>query len=31
MDFELKNFNDDISEKELLEFIQKWNNDENIS
>ena len=31
MDFELKNFDDNVSEKELLDFIEIWNNDENIS
>ena len=31
MNFELKNFNDEVTEKELLEFIEKWNNDEKIS
>jgi 5,10-methylene-tetrahydrofolate dehydrogenase/methenyl tetrahydrofolate cyclohydrolase len=31
MDFELKNFSDNVTEKELLDFIENWNNDENIS
>jgi len=31
MNFELKNFSDNVSEKELLEFIDNWNNDKNIS
>jgi 5,10-methylene-tetrahydrofolate dehydrogenase/methenyl tetrahydrofolate cyclohydrolase len=31
MKFELKQFDENISEKELLDFIEKWNNDENIS
>jgi len=30
MNFELKNFSDDVTEIELLEFIENWNNDENI-
>jgi len=31
MNFELKTFPENVTEKELLEFIEKWNNDDNIS
>ncbi|MCD5380572.1 bifunctional 5,10-methylenetetrahydrofolate dehydrogenase/5,10-methenyltetrahydrofolate cyclohydrolase [Candidatus Gracilibacteria bacterium] len=31
MNFELKQFEENISEKKLLQFIESWNNDENIS
>jgi 5,10-methylene-tetrahydrofolate dehydrogenase/methenyl tetrahydrofolate cyclohydrolase len=31
MNFKLKQFDENISEKELLEFIENWNNDDNIS
>jgi methylenetetrahydrofolate dehydrogenase (NADP+)/methenyltetrahydrofolate cyclohydrolase len=31
IDFELKNFSNNVTEKEFLEFVRKWNKDENIS
>lgn len=31
MDFELKNFPDNVTQEELLDFIEKWNNDKSIT
>jgi len=31
MNFELKQFDENVSEKELLQFLENWNNDKNIS
>jgi 5,10-methylene-tetrahydrofolate dehydrogenase/methenyl tetrahydrofolate cyclohydrolase len=31
MNFELKQFDENISENELLKFIKEWNNNKNIS
>ncbi|MDQ7009588.1 MAG: bifunctional 5,10-methylenetetrahydrofolate dehydrogenase/5,10-methenyltetrahydrofolate cyclohydrolase [Candidatus Gracilibacteria bacterium] len=31
IDFELKNFNNSVTEQELLNFIEKWNNDDEVS